>query len=292
MGAGGQFDRRIFAGRSETPQRSPSPVRPAAGLLLVAAALGVGVFVVYKLAKTDGTPDVGRGNPELAQIEEKLKELNQRLDRIEKRRKTATEESAASPTEKEVTASPHAHPSSPPVRTVYRISPPPPAPLHPAAAASPPPDNRLSDQQQELSSLRSDVTATHEEWQATSDRLASAVGELGSQRSEIARNREGLSQVLEQLRRTPIRFDLRKEASRQQVGPVWLRLQSTDPKNQRYTLRIFVDDKWVVMKGRSLNEAVNFYMSNLAVPVELVVSQIGRDRVAGKLMLPQPAVGR
>jgi hypothetical protein len=56
--------------------------------------------------------------------------------------------------------------------------------------------------------------------------------------------------------------------------------------NQRYTLRLIVDDKSVELKDRALNEVIQFYTTHSQFPVELVVSQIQKGDVKGMLAVP------
>ena len=85
------------------------------------------------------------------------------------------------------------------------------------------------------------MQADRERWDATTDRVAGTVVELGEQRSELAGTRERLEQLWERFEREPIAFDLQKRSDKQRVGPIWLWLRKTDRKNHRYTMRVFAD---------------------------------------------------
>jgi hypothetical protein len=52
-------------------------------------------------------------------------------------------------------------------------------------------------------------------------------------------------------------------------------------------MRLSVNDQTVELKDRALHEAVQFYGADGKLSFELVVSQIGRDSVAGRLVFPQ-----
>ena len=134
--------------------------------------------------------------------------------------------------------------------------------------------------------------ADAEQWKATADRLGTVVGELGSQRGEIARNREELMLLMDRFQGTDIAFALQKKRGRQRVGPVSLRLERADTKNQRYTMRLLADDKTILLKDRALNEGVRFYIQGVTEPLELVVSEIGKNQVAVKLVLPKTETTR
>jgi len=146
---------------------------------------------------------------------------------------------------------------------------------------------RSSEIQQELESVHTDLASTREIWEATTDRLGRAVGELGVQRAEIARTRETLGQFLINFERTVYPFQLSGNSGRMRVGPIWLQLRDTDRKKQRYTLGLFLDDRWVEVKDRTLREPVEFYLSDSVLPLELVVTQIGARQVTGHVAVPK-----
>jgi hypothetical protein len=118
------------------------------------------------------------------------------------------------------------------------------------------------------------------------------VGELDSQRDTIERNQAKLDELAGHFARYSQGFALAVGSPRQQVGPVWLRLRTTDPKNQRYTMRLSRNDQTVEVKDRALNEAVQFYDSDGKLSFELIVSQITKDGVAGRLVSPQATASR
>jgi hypothetical protein len=156
-----------------------------------------------------------------------------------------------------------------------------------AAAAPVPGEIQTGYQKKEINALQRDVTAGREEWEATTNRLGSVVGELGAQRSELDNNKATLNQLLDRLQRQDYTFTLQRRSGRLRVGPLALWLQNSDSRTGRYTMRVMVNDKWVEFKDRALHEAVDFYPSGTTVPIELVVSQVNRDQVAGKIAVPQ-----
>jgi hypothetical protein len=286
--------------RKDYPQSKVAEPWPRAGfswplLLLAAVIMVVGGFVVYRLLGRGAIGEPPSDNADVAKIEQRLHAIEHRLDQVERRREPFTPGPPAAAPKREPTSA-TSHPSSPPVvRTIYRISPP---PEPRSSIASPPPKsspdgNQLSQQQQkELDSLRGDVVSTRQEWEATTDRLGNVAGELVSQREEMTRHRESLEQLAAHFQYSSVPFTLQKGAKAQRVGPVSLRLQSTDNKNQRYTLRLVLNDKGIELKNRALNEAIQFYDSGGKVLLELAVSEIGKEAVSGRLALPQTTASR
>jgi hypothetical protein len=281
----GEFDRRGYMPTSE-PEPEPG-FSFGAGLarpLLIVAAVALVVFIGYKSLKSDvAAADASANGAQLTQIGQRLDELEHRLDQMEKKRKPSEEASEPeTPSRAIVVAAAKPVPSKPQLafsRPVRAQS----APSSPANSS--PPSN--SARRNEVNSERADIASSQQQWEATADRLGNVVGELDSQRDAIERDRARLDELAGRFARDSQPFTLEKGSTQQHVGPVWLRLQGTDPKNQRYTMRLLVDDKTVELKDRALHEAIPFYASGAKLSFELVVSQISRDGVAGRLVLPQ-----
>lgn len=285
------YDRQVFVKSKETPPPAPSrsPLPGALVLILVAA---LGAFAAYRYIKAGGLANVNTDNsPQVKQLQHKLEVLQARLDQLEKRRHESGPRPLAEDTE----------PTKPklPSRRQAELPPRPKGQLSDAAvqkplvapssqpktpAATPAPNPAKSDAS--LNLLQGDLTASHQEWEATVNRLGSVVGELDAQRSQVKQNQNDVNQLLSITRRTGISFSLKKGTRFERVGPVSLKLTSTDVANQRYTLRLIVDDKSVELKDRALNEVIQFFTTRSQFPMELVVSQINRGRVSGMLAVP------
>ena len=55
---------------------------------------------------------------------------------------------------------------------------------------------------------------------------------------------------------------------------------------------MLANDKTILLKDRALNEAVTFYVPGVPEPLELIVTEIGKDQVAGKLVVPRTTPSR
>jgi len=286
MGSSG-FDRSVFVKHQQQKERRPGP--PLLGVLLLVVVVAVVAGVGYKYIEANGMPalgDMGVSNsnsnpisdPDLAQIVSKLEQIEQRLERLERRRGSAPAAAESSPAGSTPSSNPRPNQptSSSSARRAASSK-----PLDPAEA------RRLAELQRKYGSLEAGVQADRERWDATTDRVAGTVVELGEQRSELAGTRERLEQLWERFEREPIAFDLQKRSDKQRVGPIWLWLRKTDRKNHRYTMRVFAEDKWIELKDRALLEPVELYLSEVPVPFELVITRIDDDEVSGVLGVPR-----
>jgi hypothetical protein len=306
------FDRQVFV-KKQQAQKSPSRSPLPGGLILVLVA-ALSAFATYRYVKAGGkAPSNGADKARIAELQTKLKAMQEHVNQLEKRRHTAPAKRAANksqanavkptPAENTPLVQPAPQPAGPaPVESKSSSSP------NTAAASSGhsaliktvsvPPVNSSSSAtsrpaaatqsvpSKELNSLQGNLAASHEEWRATTDRLGNVVGELDSQRSALQQTQSGVSYLLERVQRSDVSFALRKGSGLQHVGPISMELESTSVKGQHYSIRMMVDDKSVVLKDRALNEIVQFYTSRSKYPLRLIVSQIGRGSVSGTLAVP------
>ena len=288
---GMQFDRQIFAEPKDDPPpgSSFSPVNVLL-LLAVVAVVAVGGFVFYGFVQQSEGLRLSR-SPEAAEIVEKLEGIEARLDQLESRRPERNQRTSAIAANRKSGKTKAASAATAP-RTGSRVSSASKPQTTATSSSTPLQDASLANRGEGPTSAQSQVPADAERWKAATDRLGTVVGELGSQRSEITRNREELTLLMDRFQGTDVAFALQKKMGRQRVGPVSLRLERSDPKNQRYTMRLLADDKTVLLKDRALNEGVRFYIQGVTEPLELVVSEIGKNQVAGKLVLPKTETTR
>ncbi len=81
-------------------------------------------------------------------------------------------------------------------------------------------------------------------------------------------------------------FEL-KLGSPQRVGDIVLKLVTTDPKRNKYTVEVSADNTMTEKKNKNINEPVQFYTSKAKQPYELVVNQVRRYMIAGYLTTPK-----
>jgi hypothetical protein len=273
--AGIDFDRQVFVPPvDQAPTKQPSRI---IGVLILAIAIsGIG-FVAYKLMSDPSLNGTSAEANSLQQIQQQLADMNQRLDQLEKRRKIAAPEPAVT-TPKTSPAASSAIPRS--TRPAYQIS----------AASSLSPQRNPDPIAQPPSARPPAAAATsdadRESWQATTNRLGDVVGAVGSQAEEINQTRDELNQLLSQTRRSALQFELTRGTGRQSVGPVELLLKGSDPRSQRYTVCVYVNNKCIELKDRVLDEVVVFVLARGTPPLELVATKISRDEIVGYLEVP------
>jgi len=280
--AGIEFDRQVFSSVAGESAGKPAATK-IFGAILLALALGLAGLVGYKIfTQTSDSNALAAANAQVEQLQQQLADSQKQLDEIEKHRKAVKVEPPAPVVAQPVVA------KAPRPRPEYRVVS---ASVLPAQAkpAMKPVTSRPSmpaAANAETAALKSELSANHEAWQATTDRLADVVGVVGQQQNEISETRDVVNQLLTQNRRQAISFELQRGNSQMPVGPVSLQLKNVDAKGQRYSVCVYFEDRCTELKDRSLNEVVVFVLNKNNGPLELVATKILRDQLVGYLQVP------
>ena len=278
--AGIEFDRQIFSPAGETSKPTQAP--KAMGAILLVLALGLAGFVGYKIfTQATQTYEVNAAKAQVEQLQQQLADSQKQIEELEKHRK-AVKPGPAAPVAQPVVA--EKKPAPP--KTVYHVAAASALPLQPKPVAYTTPAQSVAMANQNNAAIESEISANHQAWQATTDRLADVVGVVDQQQNQLAETREAVNQLLSQTRRQALSFELLRGNNRMPVGPVTLQLRSVDMKGQRYSVCVYFEDKCIELKDRVLNEVVVFVVSKDTPPLELVATKVLRDQIVGYLEVP------
>ena len=274
------FNREVFA---KNPQQSPQQALRPVGFLILVLVLALLGFLGYKVISESRLRGGDSEAQDLEQIQQQLAAIEMRVQQLEKRHKaTAAEVVPAHPKNEATTASS----APPPARPSYRISSA--SVLQPqgksGSASSPTPQPPPAHSANAPST--DNGAANHEAWEATTNRLADVVQVVGEQQGELSQTRDVVNQLLAQTRRTALSFELRRGADRMPVGPVSLLLKSVDPRTQRYTVCVYLENKCIELKDRAVNEVVVFVLSKNSAPLELIATKVTHSEIVGYLEVP------
>lgn len=151
---------------------------------------------------------------------------------------------------------------------------------------------KLADVSSEVGTVKTEVASTRSELEKTIAELKSVRGDLGVQSGLIATNAKELAALKALGERNYFEFNLTKTKVPQRVGDVAIQLKKVDPKRNRYTIEVIADDKRVEKKDKTANEPVQFYVSGGAIPYEIVVNEVQKDRIVGYLATPKVTQAR
>jgi chromosome segregation ATPase len=139
----------------------------------------------------------------------------------------------------------------------------------------------------EVDTVKTEVEKNREMLDKTISDLSTVKGDLGVQSGLIATNATELDALRQLGDRNYFEFDIQRASNPQRVGSVSVRLRKTDLKRNKYNIDLWVDDKRIEKKDKTLLEPVQFYVQGARIPYELVVNQISKNRIAGYLATPK-----
>lgn len=269
------------------PRDDESPqLQHASRLLLLVTLIFVLVVViglVFDLHQRQSTQKLAEAN---RQLEEELSQTRGQITALNSRLKA-------------LTAPVDPQPTSPPDESWNKVAPQKGsaaalrAPVRRASSATPAWEKQLrrqlAAQKQQLAATQQALAKTRSDFE---DNLASTRGNLNDLSGTVARNHSELTALERRGRRDYYEFDLAKSKRPQREGPISIRLRHTSTKHQNYDVDLIVDDVKLTKKHVNLYEPLMFQVSGSPQPLELVVNQIGKDRVHGYVSAPKTMVSR
>jgi cell division protein FtsB len=139
----------------------------------------------------------------------------------------------------------------------------------------------------EMQEVKGEVAGHREAIDEARTRLQKAIGDLGEQSGLIARNRQELDSLKLLGEREYFDFEIAKSRDFNRVGPIAIRLKSTDTKRKKYTVTLLADDVEIEKKDKTLLEPVQFYLRGSRRLREIVVYEIEKNSISGYLSLPR-----
>ena len=137
----------------------------------------------------------------------------------------------------------------------------------------------------DVKAVNGTVTGVRTDLDATRNDLQMARSEMGTL---IAKNHDDIETLRRLGERDYIEFTLASKNTPQKVGDVTIELKGTDPKKNQCNLAVVVDDKRTEKRARTINEPIFFYAHGSRRPMEIVINQVDKNKVAGYLSVPKP----
>ena len=154
-------------------------------------------------------------------------------------------------------------------------------------------NGELGSVKSDVGGVKADVASARSELERTISDLKRMRGDMGEMSGLIATNSKELNALRELGDRVYWEFSLPKNGAVQKVGDIQMALKKLDPKRNRYTVEVVLDDKHIEKRDKTINEPVQFYSGARArQPLEVVVYEIGKDKVVGYLASPKVQVAR
>ena len=136
----------------------------------------------------------------------------------------------------------------------------------------------------DVNSLGGDINGVKSDLASTKNNLDMTRTEFGTL---IARNHDEIDELRRVGERDYAEFTLTGKGTRSKVGDLMVELRGTNVKKNQFSVALYVDDLRLEKKDRAINEPIYFYSMGTRVPRELVVNQIGKDKIVGYLSVPK-----
>lgn len=143
-----------------------------------------------------------------------------------------------------------------------------------------------------LGTVKTEVTQTKTTLDSALNDLKSVRGDMGVQSGLIATNSKELAALRELGERNYFEFTINRKNTPTKVGNVTLNLKKVDVKRNKANFEIIADDKRVEKKDKTINEPVQFYTAGARMPYELVINEVGKDKIVGYLATPKVMAAR
>jgi len=140
---------------------------------------------------------------------------------------------------------------------------------------------------EDLSAVNGTVTVVKTDLEGTKNDLKMTRSELGTL---IARNHEEIDTLRRMGERDYVEFTVTGKNKPQKVGNITVELKNADPKKNKFTVALIVDDVRTEKKDRLTNEPIVFYTHGLRQADEFVVNSVTKDKITGYISVPKNPV--
>jgi hypothetical protein len=154
----------------------------------------------------------------------------------------------------------------------------------------------------QLAALRAESAVLRQTVDGLSRTLADARGEIGVARSRGVSAGGGMDKLAllarDTARKLPVLgaaspahqfpFQLTRQRPSAEFEGIRVVLRSADSKQNRYGVQLAAGGRTLGLAERTLNEPLLFYTGGNRRPCELVVEEIGKDAIRGRLTVPAP----
>jgi hypothetical protein len=132
----------------------------------------------------------------------------------------------------------------------------------------------------EVAAVRKEVDNAKKDMQAT-------VSDLNKR---LERNQHELELLRTAGQHTDYDFALNAKGAKTTLAGVTIELQDSNVKKNQFNMTLLFGTTRLVQKNRLLDEPIFFYRPNDTAPMELVVNQLAKHRVSGRLIVPKSSI--
>jgi hypothetical protein len=144
-----------------------------------------------------------------------------------------------------------------------------------------------SELEQVNATSHTEVAAVHKEVDNAKKDMQASVSDLNTR---LQRTQYEIELLRTAGQHTDYDFALNGKGAKSTLAGVTIELQDTNLKKNQFNMTLIFGTTRLLQKNRSLDEPVFFYRPNDAAPMELVVNQLAKHRVSGRLIVPKSSM--
>jgi hypothetical protein len=158
-----------------------------------------------------------------------------------------------------------------------------------AEASAREPDTKVSDTDLEevATKSRSEVAAVRKEVDNAKKDMQASMSDLNKR---LERNQHEVELLRTAGQHTDYDFALNAKGAKTTLAGVTIELQDSNVKKNQFNMTLLFGTIRLVQKNRLLDEPIFFYRPNDTAPMELVVNQLAKHRVSGRLIVPKSSI--
>jgi hypothetical protein len=134
---------------------------------------------------------------------------------------------------------------------------------------------------------RSEVAAVRKEVDNAKKDMQASVSDLNKR---LERNQHEVELLRTAGQHTDYDFALNAKGAKTTLAGVTIELQDSNVKKNQFNMTLLFGTTRLVQKNRLLDEPIFFYRPNDTAPMELVVNQLAKHRVSGRLIVPKSSI--
>jgi hypothetical protein len=150
-------------------------------------------------------------------------------------------------------------------------------------------DTKVSDTDLEevATKSRKEVAAVLKEVDNAKKDMQASVSDLNKR---LERNQHEVELLRTAGQHTDYDFALNAKGAKTTLAGVTIELQDSNVKKNQFNMTLLFGTIRLVQKNRLLDEPIFFYRPNDTAPMELVVNQLAKHRVSGRLIVPKSSI--
>jgi cell division protein FtsB len=152
--------------------------------------------------------------------------------------------------------------------------------------------NQLQEQiaglQKELATMREEASAANARIKELNVAQQSSSRDLSGLNERVVTSQTAINTLANRVDRKRIDFEVTNREAKQIAPDVYLTLRRTDAGKQEVdaTLKVGADGNNLPVRGQGIRKPVVFYGSEEGRPIELVFTQVAKNRVSGYVLMP------